>query len=189
MRNPIKFRILAPTALAILAATGPAVARDADPTPPTVVVRGDDGSVVAVTLDDGTLTVVSDEDGHESVRMIDLEAMALLADDALDDVLQDMDGLGDLLASLQVQWRAGQDNRMNIAVGDAEFEFDFDALAAEVSAAVTAGLADFDGSGWVSSGDRRDTAPEAELRQELDDLKAEMRELRRELARQKERGR
>lgn len=150
---------------------------------PTVLVVGDDGETTTFTLRDGQLTIVSDGDGHSSTRIIDMEAMGLLAADAVDDALVGLeDVLGDM-GRMQFQYRAGQDNRLNFSFDDTEFELDIDAVMEQVASAVQLGLAEINTAEWTNERGRWDAVSDDELRDELENLKDEMKELRRELRR------
>ena len=53
----------------------------------TVVIRGDDGEELTMTIADGALTVVATEDGETTTSVVDLEAMGLVAGDAVEEAL------------------------------------------------------------------------------------------------------
>jgi predicted nuclease with TOPRIM domain len=78
----------------------------------------------------------------------------------------------------------GRDNRLNVSHGDRTFEVDVDAVMAEVGAALEAGLGGLEGfsldtGDWTSTRDR--DREMQDLRARLDELKDEVRRLRREL--------
>ena len=152
----------------------------------TVVILGDDGEEVTITLEDGTLTMISQENGKTSTRIMDMEAVGLLAADAVDGALMGMEDVFAELEDMQFQFRMGQDNRMNLSFDDSEFELDLDQVMTQVASAVQVGLSEINTSEWASHQARWDDVSDDELRDELDSLKDEMKELRRELRRLKD---
>ena len=160
--------------------------KNKDASEPTVVVLGDDGEQLTLTLTDGQLTIITDQDGHSRTSILDMEAMGLLAADAVDEALV---GFEDVLAEIgrmQFQYRAGQDNRVNLSFDDTEFELDLDQVMAQVSSAVQLGLAEINTGDWASSRGRWDDVSDDELKDELENLRSEMKELQRELQRLKQ---
>jgi hypothetical protein len=149
----------------------PAVALADEPAGDTFVVRDGDRTV-AVTIEGGELTVITDGDGGRTVRIVDLEQVGLLAEDALAQALA-------AVKDLQLDVHMGADNRLEFSGGERTWEVDVNAIAAEVSRALQAGLGDLDTAGWHGVHERDRT--EAELRAELEILKAELMRLRGEL--------
>ncbi len=157
----------------------------------TMVIIGDDGEEVTVTLEDGELTIISTDDDNTTTHIMDMDAIGMMANDHFGDVMVDVGDVLEELEDMQIQFRMGQDNRMNLSFDDSEFELDLDAVMEQVSSAVQLGLAEFDTAEWTTHSDRWDEVSDDELRDELDNLKDEMKELRRELKRlqKKERSR
>jgi len=98
--------------------------------------------------------------------------------DAVDEVLGGMDNVFAQLQDLQLQFRLGRDNRLNLSCDDSEFELDLDQVMAQVASAVRSGLQEMDTSEWTSRHDRRDEVSTDDLRDELAKLKREMEALR-----------
>lgn len=149
----------------------------------TMVIIGDDGDEVTLTLDEGALTVISTEDGNTTTTVMDVDAMGLLAADAIDGALLEMGDVFAEMEDMQFQFRMGQDNRMNLSFDDSEFELDLDQIMTQVASAVQMGLSEINTEEWTSHHGRWDEVSDDELRDELDNLKDEMKELRRELKR------
>ncbi len=173
--------ILTLLAVIIVPALATATEPDADHGKSTVVIRGDDGEEITVSLSDGSLTVISREDGKTTTRIVDLDTVGLLAADAVDEAMLGMAGVFAELQEMQLQCRLGQDNRLNLSYNDTEFELDLDQVMAQVASAVQLGLQEIDASEWASSRDRWETVSDDEMRDELESLKTEMEALRAEL--------
>ena len=181
-------RILA-TLLAMVVLAGPAAARSGTPDKTDkstrddsrIVVIDDDGEQTTLTLENGELTVVTTDGDETETRIINLEAMGLLAGDIMDEAQVDLAGLLKEIESMQFQCRLGQDNRLNLSFDDSEFELDLDQVMAQVASAVQLGLSEIRTSEWTSRSNRWDEVSDDELRDELENLKVEMQELRKEL--------
>lgn len=176
----------APYFLALgLAVLLPTVTSAAEPGTETakssVVVKDGNGGDVTVSLDKGMLTMISTEDGHTSTRVVDLQAAGLLASDAIEGALAGLDDVFDELADLQLQFRLGQDNRLNLSYDDTDLELDLDQVMTQIASAVQSGLQELDTSSWTSRQARWDGASDEDLQRELADLKTEMEALRAEL--------
>lgn len=157
--------------------------RQQDETRSTMVILGDDGEELTLTIDDGALTVVSTDDGETTTSIVDLEAVGLIAADAVEEALAEMDDVFAELEDMQFQFRMGQDNRLNLSYDDTDFELDLDQILTQVASAVQMGLDEINTSEWTSQNNRWDGVSDNDLRDELDNLKDEMKELRRELRR------
>ncbi len=166
---------------AVLLAAEPESTDKADRDEASIVILGDDGEEITLTVEDGTFTMISTEDGETTTRMVDIETMGLLAADAVDEAMGGMDEVMAQLEEMQFQFRVGQDNRLNLSFDDSEFELDLDQIMTQVASAVQLGLDEIDTAQWASHGNRWDDVSEDELRDELDNLKDEMEALRTEL--------
>ena len=164
-------------AFLILALGLPAAAGADDPERETsrVVIVGDDDESVILSLEGRELTITTEDGDHTSVRMVDMAQIGHLVGQAM----EDLDTHLEVLHDLQLDMHMGQDNRLNMSWEDRTLEVDVDAIMAQVSAAISAGMDEFDRDDWTELRDRDRTTEE--LREELADLKAELRELRREL--------
>jgi hypothetical protein len=138
---------------------------------------------MTLELSGGQLTMVATGDGHTSTRVIDLEALGLLAADAADGARLEVEDVFRELQEMQFQFRLGQDNRLNVSYADTEFELDLDQMMAQVASAVQLGLQEIDTADWSGRRPRHEAASDDELRSELASLKGEMEKLRRELRR------
>jgi hypothetical protein len=167
----------------LLLASEPEKNQKSDADGSQIVIVGDDGEELTVTLADGALTMISTENGHTTTRIMDMEAMGLLAADAVEEAMWGMDEVLAELEDLQLDVHMGQDNRLNLKVDDTEFEVDLDQILSQVASAVQVGLDEIDTGDWTDRRSRWDDVSDAELRVELDNLKDEMKELRRELRR------
>ncbi len=168
---------------AMLLAAEPAIDAGSDKAGSSVVILGDDGQEITLTLKDGAFTMISTEDGETTTSIVDVEGMGLLAADAVDEALVGMEGVFEQLQEMQIQFRMGQDNRLNLSYDDTEFELDLDQIMTQVASAVQLGLQEINTADWSSHRSRWDEVSDDELRNELDTLKDEMKELRRELQR------
>ncbi|MDX2473301.1 MAG: hypothetical protein QNL91_06285 [Candidatus Krumholzibacteria bacterium] len=168
---------------AMLLATEPENDKDSQKNDSTVVIIGDEGEELTLSLEDGELTVVTSENGKTTTRIMDMEAMGFLAADAVDEALVGMEGVFEELQDMQFQFRMGQDNRLNLSYDDTEFELDMDQVMAQVASAVELGLQEINTAEWTEHRSRWDEVSDDELRDELDNLKDEMEDLRRELRR------
>jgi hypothetical protein len=172
--------------LALAAAAPPAVAAAAssleDSTAQTVVIDAG-GQKIDLAVEDGMLVVTTDEDGHVRTATVNVAEIGTLVSASLDEALDGLDGVLADLGEMQFQMRLGQDNRLNLAYDDTEFEIDLDQVMSEIAAAVELGLAEMDVDRWSSARPRGGEPTEDELRRELAALQQEMRELRRELSR------
>lgn len=155
--------------LACALAAGAAAADE--PGAETFVVKGDD-QTVAITIDGGELTVITDGAEGRTVRIVDLEQVSLLAEDALAEAMA-------AVRDLQLDVHVGADNRLEFSGGDQTWEIDVNAIAGEVARALQEGFGDLDTAGWHGVHERDNT--EAELRAELEALKAELARLRGEM--------
>jgi len=176
-RNTVKKR----STIAIFAVLGLLLATAALATEPgdatesrQIVIVGDDGERVVVSLDGTELTVISEDADGSSVRMVDMEQIGRLVGDALGD----LDGHLAILQDLQLDMHMGNDNRLNVSWEDETFELDVNEIMVQIGEALETGLGDFDTDDW-SDVHVRDRSDE-DLRQELRELKAELRELRQE---------
>ena len=176
--------------LVVIAVMVPALLMAAEPedkeqqnNPTSISVIDDSGERVTITLEDGAMTIISSEDGQTTTQIMDVEAMSLMAADALDGAFDGMDEVLEQLAEMQIQVRMGEDNRMNLSYDETEFELDLDQVLAQVASAVKLGLDEIDTDDWTSQHGRWDDVSDSELRDELDNLKDEMKDLRRELRR------
>lgn len=148
----------------------------------SLIVIGNENGDTSLVYEDGRLTITTRDGDDVTTRMMDMEAMSLIAADIADEVMSD---LGNVLADLddmQLQIRVGQDNRLNVSFDESEFELDLDAIMSQVALAMKTGFSEFNTSEWTSHEDRDDISDD-ELRAELHDLKVEIRELRREIER------
>ncbi len=183
-RTALALILMALTLPALLGAAEPENDETSDEQKSTVVIIGEDGEELTVTLGDGELTIVTTEDGEISTSIMDMDAVGLLVEDSLDLAMLEMDGVLEHLQDMQFQVRMGADNRLNLNYAESEFELDLDQIMTQVAAAVQLGLDEIDTAEWASHGHRwDDEATDDELRDELDTLKDEMKELRRELRR------
>lgn len=143
----------------------------------TVVVVGERGETLSVDLEGSELTIVTRDGDASTVRIVDLAQVGLLVQDGLQETLA-------ALRDLQLDVHMGRHNRLNVSHGDRTFEVDVDAVMAEVGAALEAGLGGLEGfsldtADWTSTRDR--DREMQDLRARLDELKDEVRRLRREL--------
>jgi hypothetical protein len=167
----------------MLLAAEPETDKNSDKNDSTVVIIGDDGEELSLSLEDGELTVVTSENGKTTTHIVDMEVMGLLAADAVDEAMVGMEGVFEELEDMQIQFRMGQDNRLNLSYADTEFELDMDQVMAQVASAVELGLQEINTAEWTDHRSRWDEVSDDELRDELDNLKDEMEDLRRELRR------
>ncbi len=168
---------------ALLFAGEPETDKRSDKDESNVIIIGDDGEEISLSLEDGELTVITKEDGKTTTHIMDMDAMGLFAADAVDEALIGMEDVFDELQDMQIQFRMGQDNRLNLSYADTEFELDMDQVMAQVASAVELGLQEINTAEWTEHRSRWDEVSDDELRDELDNLKDEMEELRRELRR------
>lgn len=182
-RSAWTLALLTITLPGVLLAAEPDKDLKSDPDDARIVILGDDGEELTVTLANGALTVISTEDGCTTTRIMDMEAMGLLAADAVEEAMSGMDDVLAELDDLQLDMHMGQDNRLNLKLDDTEFELDLDQIVSQVASAVQSGLDEIDTSDWTDQRGRWDDVSDDELRTELDSLKDEMEELRRELRR------
>jgi hypothetical protein len=182
-RTALTLILLALALPAMLLAAEPETDKDSDKNDSTVVIIGDDGEELTLSLEDGELTVVTSENGKTTTHIVDMEVMGLLAADAVDEAMVGMEGVFEELQDMQFQFRMGQDNRLNLSYDDTEFELDMDQVMAQVASAVELGLQEINTAEWTEHRSRWDEVSDDELRDELDNLKDEMEDLRRELRR------
>lgn len=174
--------ILLVSAPAVLWAGDKTIDQPAEHSDHSLIVIGNKNGDTSLVYEDGRLTITTRDGDDVTTRMMDMEAMSLIAADIADEVMSD---LGNVLADLddmQLQIRVGQDNRLNVSFDESEFELDLDAIMSQVALAMKTGFLEFNTSEWTSHEDRDDISDD-ELRAELHDLKVEIRELRREIER------
>lgn len=173
--------ILLTTLLMGSAIAAPSVGPPADPScepvkaqhPSHVCESGRGG--VTFEVDGNQLSVTRNEDDHVTTTIVDLDQIGRLVGDAVGEAKVAME-------DLQLQVRLGQDNRVNIATAEGQFEVDLDQIMTQVAAAVRSGLQDIDTATWTSTDSGTDVSDE-DLQLELAELQKEMRALRLELGR------
>ncbi len=183
IRTAMTLALMALALPSLLLAAEPETDKKSDTDESSVVIIGDDGEEISLSLEDGELTVVTTEDGKTTTHIMDMDAMGVLAADAVDDAFLGMEDVFEELQDMQFQVRMGQDNRLNLSYADTEFELDMDQVMAQVASAVQLGLQEINTAEWTDHRSRWDEVSDDELRDELDNLKDEMEELRRELRR------
>jgi hypothetical protein len=180
--------ILLSTLLMGAAIAGPPVKPSVDPSvdphgesvkdlhPSQVCENGRGG--VTFEVDGEQLSVTHHQGDHVTTTVVDLDQIGRLVGDALGEAKVAME-------DLQLQVRLGQDNRVNVATAEGEFEVDLDQIMTQVAAAVRSGLHDIDTANYTST-DSGTAASDEDLQVELAELQKEMRSLRLELGRLRE---
>ena len=75
-RTALTLILLALALPAMLLAAEPETDKDSDQNDSTVVIIGDDGEELTLSLEDGELTVVTSENGKTTTRIMDVDAMS-----------------------------------------------------------------------------------------------------------------
>lgn len=159
----------------------PPAAASADPScesakdPHTLGACGSGHGGVTFEVDGEQLSVTHHDGDHVTTTVVDLDQIGRLVGDAVGEARVAME-------DLQLQVRLGQDNRLNIATAEGQFEVDLDQIMTQVAAVVRSGLQDIDTTTWTSTGPAT-AASEEDLQRELAELQQEMRALRVELGR------
>jgi hypothetical protein len=130
---------------------------------------------VTFEVDGEQLSVTRHHGDNVTTTVVDLDQIGRLVGDAVGEAKVAME-------DLQLQVRLGQDNRVNIATAEGQFEVDLDQIMTQVAAAVRSGLQDVDTATWTAS-DSGTAVSDEDLQVELAELKKEMRALRLELGR------
>ena len=128
---------------------------------------------VTFEVDGEQLSVTHHQGDHVTTTIVDLDQIGRLVGDAVGEAKVAME-------DLQLQVRLGQDNRVNIATAEGQFEVDLDQIMTQVAAGVRSGLQDIDTATWTST-DSGTAVSEEDLQVELAELQKEMRALRLEL--------
>jgi hypothetical protein len=165
--------------LLILALALPAAGSTTDDDPQEsrekVLVVGDDDERLIVSMDGTELTITTEDGDGTSVRVVDMEQVGMMVGQALEGLDETLAGLADI----QLDVHMGHDNRLNLGHHDETWELDLDEIMAQVGAAISVGLEEMDTDDWTSV--RVRDRGEEDLREELRELKAELRDLRRQL--------
>jgi len=155
----------------------PAVAEDPDVDEDKIVVRSG-GHHLTVDKDGDVLRIVSLEDGDEQIVELNLSEVGVMVNDAMAD-------MGDMLAELddlQMSFNLGEDNRLSLAHDDAHWELDLDEIMAQVGVALEGMGDEFDMGEWTHNSRRHHfETSDDDLKDELKALRDEVRDLRREL--------
>jgi len=170
----LRRRVVTVAVLSILLA--PAVLRADEPEPAgpradTVVIAGEDGHSLRLTLDGPELTIVTEDEDGTTTRIVDMEQIGMLVRGGLEEAVA-------ALRDAQLDVHVGRDNRLDISHGDQTFEVDVDTILGQVREALR-GVDALDAEDW-SSVRQRDLSDE-ELREQLRELKREVRRLRQKL--------
>ena len=156
----------------------PAVLRAAEPEPDpadtkadTFVITGEDGHSLCLKLDGPELTIVTDDENGRTTRIVDVEQVGRLVRSSLEEAFA-------AVRDAQLDVHMGHDNRLDFSHGDQTFEVDVNAILGQVREALQ-GIDGLDTGDWSAVRDR-DRSDE-ELRDQLRELKREVRRLRKEL--------
>lgn len=174
--NPLKnlTRILLMLAVTAFIAA-PALAWDNDDDDVrTVTLIDEDGETYVCTLTEGEGFRVVNRDSGEEVLDFDFASIEKVVEEAMGGVQEALRALEDL--EIDVHFGGGE-NRMSFAVDDEDFDIDVDAIVSEIMDAI--GEIDFDDIDFDEIHMRHDHADG--LGEELDRLRDEIRELKREL--------
>lgn len=145
------------------------------PDPHPVHACGSSRGGVTLEVDGEQLSVTHHDGDHATTTVVDLDQIGRLVGDAVGEAMVAME-------DLQLQVRLGQDNRVDIATADGQFEVDLDQIMKQLAAALQSGLEDIDTATWTASGPGP-AASDEDLRLELAELQQEMSALRAELRR------
>nr|MEE4266460.1 hypothetical protein [Candidatus Krumholzibacteria bacterium] len=188
-RLTVQTLILLAGLILLLGAASQALARDKVDTTKSdrhLVIGGHD-SHITINTEGSEMTITMTEDGKSKVAVVDMDQIGMLVSDTVSEVAQ-------ALSEMQMEFRFGQDNNLSLALADDEWEVDLDAVMAEVADALDGAFEGFDTHDWshhrhYRTIDRQlDDASEAELEAELDAMRQELGQLKKELARLKEKA-
>lgn len=145
-----------------------------------LVIGSHDGQIT-IDTDGPELTVTMTENGKSRVAVVDLEQIGMMVEDSVGELAR-------ALASMQMEFRLGQDNNLSLALDDEEWEVDLDAIMGEVAMALEGAFDgafdDLDTGDWAHHRHHRtiDQVSEEELKAELDGMRQELQALKKELA-------
>jgi len=144
----------------------------------TIDIRGDDGEHIVMVITEGKGLVVTDAETGEVVGEVDFEDLEATIESAVGSVGEALEELKEMQISIDI----GSNNELKIAKADEKIVIDVDTIIAGVGAALES-LGDIDAIQHIYSSSESITAQE--LDDEIEMLRQEVRELREELAKEK----
>lgn len=170
-------RLLA--ALALVALVPLVALAGTDPEPRRITIVDGDGHEHVITLSGSAIEVVSEEDGELSVHAFDFAGLEPVLDDVLDEA---MTGLDEAMAELEaLDLSISVDGDMIVMEhGDAVHAVNVQFLSETVGEMIGEVMAEFDGSVTIDIDDH-DHGGWQDLDRETEELRAEVRALKKEL--------
>ena len=175
-----RFRILISALVAALCVVAAAAATAGDDYQKrSVVIVGEDGEKATLTFDGSRLTVTAQDGDDISVHEVDLAEIAGLLDEAIEGAMAGVQAAFDALAAQNIEVKIEPEHRVVVNADGTTTTVDLDAVMAAVAGAMENLATDIETADEIS-GDEI-SGDEAQLQQEIEELREEIARLRSEL--------